>query len=56
MVEPTACTRRERKYGVSFGSALTIAISYTTNHSLLWAVVHGVFSRLDIIYSALVRA
>ena len=32
------------KYGVSFGSALAIAISYTTNHSILWAIIHGVFS------------
>jgi hypothetical protein len=26
------------KYGVSFGSALAMAISYNTNHSILWAV------------------
>ena len=26
------------KYGVNFGSALAIAISYTTNHSILWAI------------------
>ncbi len=31
------------KYGVSFGTALAIAISYTTNHSILWAIVHGIF-------------
>ena len=24
------------KYGVGFGSALAIAISYTNNHSILW--------------------
>ena len=29
------------KYGVSFGSALAIAISYTANHSILWAIIHG---------------
>src|SRR5438270_11124796 len=29
------------KYGVSFGSALAIAISYATNHSILWAIIHG---------------
>jgi hypothetical protein len=28
------------KYGVGFGSALAIAISYTTNHSILWAIIH----------------
>ena len=31
------------KYGVSFGSALAIAISYTTNHSILWAIIQGIF-------------
>lgn len=44
------------KYGVSFGTALAIAISYTTNHSILWAIVHGIFSRLYVIYFALFRA
>ena len=34
------------KYGASFGSALAIAISYTTNHSILWAIVHGILSWL----------
>jgi hypothetical protein len=32
------------KYGASFGSALAIAISYTTNHSILWAIIHGILS------------
>jgi len=26
------------KYGVCFGPALAIAISYTANHSILWAI------------------
>jgi hypothetical protein len=26
------------KYGVGFGSALAIAMSYTANHSILWAI------------------
>jgi hypothetical protein len=30
----------------SFGSALAIAISYTTNHSILWAIIHGLLSWL----------
>jgi hypothetical protein len=29
------------KYGTSFGSALAIAISYTTNKSIHWAIIHG---------------
>ncbi|HEX7969633.1 MAG TPA: hypothetical protein VF502_15535 [Stellaceae bacterium] len=41
------------KYGVSFGSALAIAISYANNHSILWAIIHGIFSWLFVIYAAL---
>ena len=26
------------KYGVTFGTALAIAISYTNNHSVIWAI------------------
>ena len=44
------------KYGASFGSALAIAISYTTNHSVLWAIVHGILSWLYVVYFALFRA
>jgi hypothetical protein len=29
------------KYGANFDSALAIAISYTTNHSILWAIIHA---------------
>ena len=41
------------KYGVSFGSALAIAISYKTNHSILWAIIHGILSWLYVVYFAL---
>src|SRR5882757_5513288 len=41
------------KYGVGFGSALAIAISYTNNHSILWAIIHGILSWLYVIYVAL---
>jgi len=44
------------KYGVSFGSALAIAISYTANHSILWAIVHGILGWLYVIYYALFRS
>ena len=37
----------------SLGSALAIAISYSTNHSILWAILHGLFSWLFVIYAAL---
>jgi hypothetical protein len=41
------------KYGVGFGSALAIAISYANNHSILWAIVHGILGWLYVIYFAL---
>ena len=44
------------KYGVNFGSALAIAISYATNHSILWAITHGVFGWPYVIHFALFRA
>lgn len=43
------------KYGVSFGTALAIAISYTNNHSILWAIIHGIFSWLYVIYFTLFK-
>ena len=44
------------KYGASFGSALAMAISYNTNHSILWAIIHGIFSWIYVVYFALFYA
>ncbi|MBC9876071.1 hypothetical protein G8O24_01755 [Bradyrhizobium sp. INPA01-394B] len=41
------------KYGVSFGSALAIAISYANNHSILWAIIHGILGWFYVIFAAL---
>jgi len=41
--------------GITFGTALAIAISWSTNKSILWAIVHGLFSWLYVIYYAIVR-
>lgn len=38
------------KTGVSFGSALAIVISYVHWHSILWAIIHGVFGWFYVIY------
>ncbi len=43
------------KAGVSFGSALAIAISWSLHHSILWAIVDGFFSWLYVLYYALTR-
>lgn len=38
------------KAGIGFGVALAITISWTANHSILWAIVHGVLSWFYVIY------
>jgi hypothetical protein len=44
------------KYGVGFGSALAMAISYVNNHSILWAIVDGLLGWIYVVYFALFRA
>jgi hypothetical protein len=43
------------RHGISFGSALAIAISWSVNKSIFWAVIHGILSWLYVIYYALTR-
>ncbi|WP_196161742.1 hypothetical protein [Reinekea sp. G2M2-21] len=43
------------KNGLSFGSALAIAMSWTANKSILWAIIHGFFSWFYVIYYALFK-
>lgn len=40
------------RHGYSFGSALAIAISWSAHKSILWAILHGVFSWLYVLYFA----
>lgn len=54
--EPAAVwTKQVVKSGVSFGSALAIAISWSVHKSLLWAIIHGALSWVYVIYFALTR-
>ena len=47
-------TRREYvKSGVGFGTALAIAISWSQNQSILWAIIHGILGWLYVIYYGL---
>ena len=49
-------TRSEvTRAGISFGSALAIAISWSVNKSVLWAILHGVFSWFYVVYYLIVR-
>lgn len=53
---PVSSTRVEvTRAGVSFGSALAIAISWSVNQSVLWAIIHGILSWLYVIYYVIVR-
>lgn len=40
----------EKSVGISFGAALAMAISYTTNQHIGWAIVHGFCSWFYVIY------
>ncbi len=42
-----------QRSGIAFGCALAITISWSVNHSILWACIHGVLSWLYVIYWAL---
>jgi len=41
--------------GIGFGCALAITISWSINHSVVWAILHGICSWLYVIYYLLVR-
>ena len=43
------------KAGIGFGSALAITISWSAHKSILWAILHGFFSWLYVIYYAITR-
>jgi len=38
------------KYGISFGSALAMVISYTAWKSIFWAIIHGLLGWIYVIY------
>ncbi len=43
------------KIGIGFGSALAIAISYTNNHSVFWAIIDGILGWIYVIFFLLFR-
>jgi hypothetical protein len=38
--------------GLGFGSALAMILSFQLNHSILWAILHGICSWFYVIYRA----
>jgi hypothetical protein len=39
--------------GIGLGTVIAAIISWTTNHSVLWAILHGFFGWFYVIYYAL---
>ena len=44
------------RHGISMGTALAMTISWSVNKSILWALIHGVFSWFYVIYFAITRS
>ena len=42
--------------GIGLGSAIAVAISWSLNKSIFWAILHGVFSWFYVIYYALFKS
>lgn len=55
MSQSRSVTISTAKAGIGFGSALAITISWSLHKSILWAIVHGFFSWLYVIYYWLTR-
>ena len=41
--------------GISLGSAISVAISWSLYKSVLWAIIHGFFGWLYVIYYVITR-
>jgi hypothetical protein len=52
---PIRRTYQAAKAGISFGSALAIAISWSVHHSILWAIFQGFLSWIYVAYYAITR-
>ena len=55
MNERTRSAGNAAKAGIGLGSAIAVAISWSINKSIVWAIVHGVLSWLYVIYYAVTR-
>ena len=41
--------------GISMGCALAMILSWSANHSILWAILHGALSWFYVLYFALAK-
>lgn len=40
--------------GIGLGSILAIVLSWSVNHSILWAIIHSIFGWAYVIYYVLI--
>jgi hypothetical protein len=40
--------------GWGLGSIIAVVISFSCNHSILWAILHGIFGWFYVIYRAII--
>lgn len=44
-----------RSTGLTLGSVIAVVMSWHFNHSVLWAILHGIFSWFYVIYAVLTK-
>jgi hypothetical protein len=44
------------KYGVGFGSALAMSVSFALNKSIFWAIIHGILGWIYVVYAWLFKS
>ncbi|MGC0151807.1 hypothetical protein ACPRNU_05050 [Chromobacterium vaccinii] len=42
--------------GFTLGTLIAVALSWSANHSILWAIIHGLLSWIYVVYYLLTRA
>ncbi|MCD4503263.1 hypothetical protein LQR30_04060 [Chromobacterium piscinae] len=53
--EPNIMNTRHAGAGFSLGTLIAVALSWSANHSILWAIIHGFLSWLYVIYYLITR-
>ncbi len=41
--------------GVGLGTIIAVVVSWSRNHSILWAIVHGILGWIYVIYAIIVK-
>ena len=47
--------REGARHGVTLGTAIAVAVSWSKNGSVLWAIFHGILSWFYVIYHVVTR-